>query len=129
MYDLEDDEVEEEAVLGELDGKEKARRFLSGSDVVFQPKRKKMRKKFKAKKTMKCLNSSRMEVKTLNSLSGSKGTVRTSYAVTTSGCFDIPETGTKSGIVRPLGTLPAQRGRNLILRRWADVSDIERGSL
>ena len=35
MIDLEDDEVEEEAVLDELDGKRKARQFLSRSNVNF----------------------------------------------------------------------------------------------
>jgi hypothetical protein len=96
MFDIEDDQVEEEAVLDELDGNRKARLFFSqGLTSVFQLKAQRKMRRVKARKMMNCLKSLQKEVKTPSSLLGSKETGHTSYVVTTSGCSGTPGTRTE----------------------------------
>ena len=122
MYDIEEDEVEEEAVLDELDGDKKARLLLPRSNTsFFQLKNQRKRKRGKRRKKTNYLKRLKMEIKTPSLLLGSKEIGRTSYAVTTLGCFDIPVIRTESNIMRQLGTSPVQRARNLIQRRCVDL--------
>jgi len=121
MYDAEDDDLEEEAVLDELDGKSRIR--LSPHTYQHQPpqpKTLKRRTRGKGRKKTSYPKRSRRETRTLNLPLDSKETVHTSYGATTSGCSGILGTRTKSGITQQSGTLPIQKARSLIPRRYSN---------